>query len=203
MKYNLDTLLKEKGLISKEVAARKKASKGQDKCEELIEKSKACDKTIAEAKAETVEVNAIVEKKLGLIGNIVGPDVVISETEDDNKVIRTWGEIPKEPLPEQGGLGKLHHHEIMQCLDILEMDRGARIAGHRGYYLKGAGVLLNQALINYGIATLHKKDYTPIQPPYFMKKSVMESTCQLSDFAENLYEVNDENEPCYLTATSE
>jgi seryl-tRNA synthetase len=42
-------------------------------------------------------------------------------------------------------------------LDIVEFERGARIAGHRGYFLKGAGVLLNQALINYGIAFLTKR----------------------------------------------
>lgn len=57
------------------------------------------------------------------------------------------------------------------------MERGSRVAGHRGYYLKGAGVMLNQALINFGLATLSGKDYTPIQSPYFMKKHVMEATC--------------------------
>jgi seryl-tRNA synthetase len=39
----------------------------------------------------------------------------------------------------------------MQILDIVEFERGQKIAGHRGYFLKGAGVLLNQALINYGL----------------------------------------------------
>lgn len=58
----------------------------------------------------------------------------------------------------------------MQCLDIVEFTRGQNVAGHRGFYLKGAGVLLNQALINFGLATLHgKHGYTPLQPPFFMK----------------------------------
>jgi len=74
-------------------------------------------------------------------------------------------------------LGHLHHHEIMACLDIVEFERGSRVVGHRGYYLKGAGVLLNQALINYGLATLMKKGYTPIQPPFMLKKEIMETTC--------------------------
>ena len=67
----------------------------------------------------------------------------VSKTEDDNKVIRTWG-VPSELKVTGEELGKLHHHEVMQCLDIVEMDRGSRVAGHRGYYLKGLGVLLNQ-----------------------------------------------------------
>ncbi len=44
-------------------------------------------------------------------------------------------------------LGKLHRHEIMQCPDTVEFELGQRVAGHRGYFLKGVGVLLNQALI--------------------------------------------------------
>lgn len=50
-----------------------------------------------------------------------------------------------------------------------------------------------------------KKGYTPIQPPFFLKKEIMEATCQLSDFEENLYKVvKKDGEDCmYLTATSE
>jgi seryl-tRNA synthetase len=93
----------------------------------------------------------------------------------------------------------------MECLDLFEMERGQKVAGHRGYYLKGNGVLLNQALINFGLATLVKNNYTPLQPPYFMKSSIMHETCQLSDFEENLYKVEgtDDKDPLYLIATSE
>lgn len=99
----------------------------------------------------TKEVVAQTDKLLGKIGNIVGDKVEIHNNEDFNKVERTWG-TPNKDLKVTGEtLGKLHHHEIMQCLGILEMDRGSRVAGHRGYYLKGYGVMLNQALINYGI----------------------------------------------------
>ena len=88
---------------------------------------------------------------------------------------------------------------------MLEMERGTKVAGHRGYYLKGLGVQLNQALISYGMSMLRENEYTQIQPPFFMKKSIMEQTCQLSDFSENLYQVEgtDDNEPLYLIATSE
>ena len=143
---------------------------------------------------------------LNKIGNILSADVVISKTEDDNKVIRTWGTVNKEFIVDGSQLGKLHHHEVMQCLDMVEFERGQKVAGHRGYFLKGYGVLLNQALINYGISVLSSKGYTPTQPPFFMTKSVMEATCQLSDFSENLYQVegtDDSTEPLYLTATSE
>lgn len=72
--------------------------------------------------------------------------------------------------------------------------------------MKGYGALLNMALINYGMQFLVKRKYTPFQPPYFLKKSIMEKTCQLSDFEENLYKIpaekKDEDDK-YLIATSE
>jgi len=93
----------------------------------------------------------------------------------------------------------------MQCLDMVEFERGQKISGHRGYFLKGVGVLLNQALINYGLTFLSSKEYTPLQPPFFMKSSLMTETCQLSDFEENLYKVvgQSADDPMYLVATSE
>ncbi len=44
------------------------------------------------------------------------------------------------------------------------------MAGHRGYFLKGNGVLLNNALINYGLNFLNKRNYDLVQPPFFLKK---------------------------------
>ena len=94
----------------------------------------------------------------------------------------------------------------MNLLDIVELERGQKVAGHRGYFLKGMGVMLNQALIQLGLSTLAKDGYTAVQPPYFMKSQLMHGTCQLSDFSENLYQVEgteDNKEPFYLIATSE
>ena len=65
--------------------------------------------------------------------------------------------------------------------------------------------MLNLALINYGLNFLNKKGYTAIQTPFFMKKSIMAETCQLSDFEESLYKVqgNKDDEDLFLIATSE
>jgi seryl-tRNA synthetase len=79
---------------------------------------------------------------LNTIGNIVASDVPVSKDEAHNAVYSKWGEIPELKVDGKT-LGHLHHHEIMQCLDIVEFERGQKIAGHRGYFLKGAGVLLN------------------------------------------------------------
>lgn len=131
-------------------------------------------------------------------------DVPISKDEVHNVVYSKWGK-PSDLVVDGKSLGHLHHHEIMQCLDMVEFERGQKISGHRGYFLKGVGVLLNQALINYGLTFLSSKEYTPLQPPFFMKSSLMTETCQLSDFEENLYKVvgQSADDPMYLVATSE
>ncbi len=63
------------------------------------------------------------------------------------------------------------------------------MAGGRGYFLKHYGVLLNQALINFGLAFLVKRNYTPLQTPFFMRKEVMAECAQLAQFDEELYKV--------------
>ena len=80
---------------------------------------------------------------------------------------------------------------------------GAKIVGHRGYFLTGDGVDLNQAMINYGLDFLRKRNYKKIQAPYFMRKDVMAKTAQLDQFDEELYKVTGDDEDKYLIATSE
>lgn len=66
---------------------------------------------------------------------------------------------------------------------------GANVAGGRGYYLKGDGVLLNQALINFALNFLRKRGYNPLQTPFFMRKEIMAKCAQLAQFDEELYKV--------------
>mgnify|MGYP000981531593 CR=1 FL=1 len=121
--YKAETLRFEFGKINKEIADKKKASKGQDKCEELVEKSKIIKKEIEDQNLEAENLDKQRTSKLNLIGNVVGPQVPIHKDEEHNEVTKKWGEIPDLKVDGKT-LGKLHHHEIMNLLDILEMERG-------------------------------------------------------------------------------
>lgn len=83
------------------------------------------------------------------------------------------------------------------------LPQGAKIAGHRGFFLTNDGVDLNQALINYGLDFLRKKTYKKVQTPFFMRKDYMAKTAQLDQFDEELYKVTGDDEDKYLIATSE
>jgi len=171
---------------------------------ELMEKSKAMKVDIKAAEARLTELEAECNDAIAPIGNLVHSSVPISDDEANNVVVREVGE-PRKPqdLPD-GSKEKLYNHvDLVQLLDIAELERGTAVAGSRGYYLKNEGVLLNQALINYGIQFASRRGFAPVQTPFFMQKPVMAQCAQLSQFDEELYKVTGEGDEKYLIATAE
>ncbi|GAA5858141.1 hypothetical protein JCM1840_001057 [Sporobolomyces johnsonii] len=208
--FETQQLQKKVNALQKEIGMKMKAKENAD---ELKAQKAELDKEIAALGTKANEQESAMRKKAGSIGNIVHESVPVSDTEDDNAVIRTF--FPKDangesaPPVKGAGLtmkeGILSHHEVMYRLDMLEMERGAKVAGHRGFYLTGDGVDLNQAMISYGLDFLRTKGYKKVQPPFFMNKSVMAKTAQLEEFDEALYKLEGSNEDTekYLIATSE
>lgn len=144
---------------------------------------------------------AELKTKLNTVGNIVHDSVPVSMDEANNEVIRTWA--PEGITAEKRDC--LSHHEVLTRIDGYEPERGVKVVGHRGYFLKNWGTFLNQALINYGLEFLNSRGYTALQAPQFMLKDVMAKTAQLEQFDDELYKVSDgppQNDK-YLIATSE
>jgi len=139
------------------------------------------------------------DDKCGRIGNIVSDRATISNDEKDNAIVRTFGTMRVAEPGEQ----LLTHVDLLRMLDAVDTEQGTVVGGGRAYYLKGPGVFLNLALINYGISFLTGRNYTPMQTPFFMNKSIMAQCAQLEDFDEQLYKVTGEGEDKYLIATSE
>mmetsp|Transcript_11628 Transcript_11628/g.13469 ORF Transcript_11628/g.13469 Transcript_11628/m.13469 type:complete len:448 (+) Transcript_11628:148-1491(+) len=194
-KSKLDMMRKEKNDINKEIGKKKKAKENADaevtKSKAMTEAIKVIEKIVA-----TAEVD--MKKEVNNIGNIVHESVPVSDDEDNNEIVSTWGEFKK-------GESFQSHHQLLWRINGYEPERGVKVAGHRGYFLKGPGVLLNQALINYALQFLVQRGYTPLQPPYFMKKDAMGKVAQLDDFDDQLYHVSTGNpeDDKYLIATSE
>lgn len=145
---------------------------------------------------EVQEAKAALHKKLEIVGNLVHDSVPISNDEENNLVVRSWGE-------KRVGEKLRNHVELVQLLAIADLAKGADVAGGRGFYLKDAGVLLNQALINFGLQFLSKRGFRPLQTPFFMRKDIMAKCAQLAQFDEELYKVTGEGDDKYLIATAE
>ncbi|KAI0325504.1 serine-tRNA ligase [Cubamyces sp. BRFM 1775] len=194
--FDASNLAKEVNAVQKEIAAKKKVQNA----DELVAKKKGIDAQVVAKRAEAKELEAKMRQKASTVGNIVGKNVPVSLTEDDNATLRTWHPEGKE-VEKKSDI--MPHHEVLMRLDAIDMERGAKIAGHRGYFLTNDGIDLNQALISYGLDFLRKKGYKKVQPPFMMNKDVMAKTAQLDQFDEELYKVIAADDEKYLIATSE
>jgi seryl-tRNA synthetase len=93
------------------------------------------------------------------------------------------------------------HIDIGTSLDIIDTERGSKVAGARFYYLKEDLVRLNFALIQLAIEYGQSKGYAVIQPPYLLKREIMEGSVDLSAFEDSIYKL--EGEDLYLLTTAE
>ncbi|XP_023296843.2 serine--tRNA ligase, cytoplasmic [Lucilia cuprina] len=115
------------------------------------------------------------------VGNHLHESVPVSNDEEENKVERTYGDCTKK--------GKYSHVDLIVMIDGMNGEKGTVVSGGRGYFLTGAAVFLEQALIQHALHLLYAKNYTPLYTPFFMRKEVMQEVAQLSQFDEELYKV--------------
>ncbi|KAN0059627.1 Cytosolic seryl-tRNA synthetase [Thecaphora frezii] len=199
LQKEIDAIRRQVNTTQAEITKKRKAKENAD---EEMKKKKELDAKVAEMKPIVAQAEADMRQKASTIGNIVGDRVPISLTEDDNAVIRTWHpDGPNAQVEKKTDI--LSHHEVMYRLECFDTERGTKIAGHRGFFLTGDGVDLNQALINYGLDFLRSKNYKKIMTPFMMRKEVMSKTAQLDQFDEELYHVTGDEDDKYLIATSE
>ena len=186
----LQKLKHEKNEISNKIAKLKKEKKST---EDLIIRAGEIDNKIFGLEREIQFLKNERDAYRYKIGNIIEDDVPVAPTEDGNEIIRTVGKIRDFNFDLKG------HAELVER--FAELERAAKIAGARTYYLKGDLVLLNLALIEFAIKKLIKKKFLPMWTPFFMNKKYMRGAAELSDFEETLYKL--EGEDSYLIATSE
>jgi len=188
----LNELRHERRLLTTEIAALKK--KGGD-VGTKISKAKKIDMKITALEKQVNECEEKMRYYLMRIPNLLHESVPIGKDEHDNVPIRTWGEIHKFSFPVKD------HIDLGLSLDIIDIKRAGKVAGARFFYLKREGVLLDMALMSFALEEMVKKGYTPIEPPFLMRRKPYEGVVALSDFENDLYKV--ENEDLYLIATSE
>ena len=187
-----DELRKKKNQVALNISEKKK--KGEDISSILAEM-----KNISEELSKLeVDQNDIEKKYLKLaasIPNLIHESVPIGKDEESNKEIKKWGNIPKFDF-------KIKDHiDISEDLDLVDLERAAKVAGARFYYLKNDLVRLNQALINFGLDFLREKGYSIVQPPYMINRESMEGAVIADDFEEVIYKID--NQDLYMIGTSE
>lgn len=144
------------------------------------------------------KLQKIMEKWRALMVQVPNiPDVSVPEGKDDedNREIKSWGEKPKFTFEAKS------HVEMADILDLADFERGAKISGFRGYFLKNDGCLLNFAVWQHALNFFLKRGgFTPIMTPALMNKEVFLGTGYIPQGEDDLYKTQDEQ---YLAGTSE
>jgi len=175
---------------------RKSAGKERLTGEEAAAAGRALRDKIRTLDTEVSDIDAKLQDLLLQVPNIPAPQVPVGKSEDDNIVVRAWGE------PRKFDFQPKTHWELGEALDIIDCERGVKLSGSRFFVLKGAGARLQRALIAYMLDVhTQQQDYREIYPPWMVKKETMVGSGNLPKFADNLY--HDAEEDYWFVPTAE
>ncbi len=187
-----DELRKKKNQVALEIAQKKKA---KDDASFILSEMKNVSNQLAKLESEQEIVDKTYSKLASTIPNLIHESVPIGKDESANQEIRKYGNIPEFDF-------KINDHiDISENLHIVDLERAAKVAGARFYYMRNDLVRLNQSLISYGLDFLSKKEYSLVQPPYMINRESMEGAVIADDFEEVIYKIEDED--LYMIGTSE
>ncbi|MBI6036802.1 serine--tRNA ligase [Clostridium perfringens] len=190
---DVEALKKQRNEVSAEIPKRKKA--GEDVTEVMAEMREIGDKIKADD-AKVAELNDKINYIMLRIPNIPNPAVPEGETDEDNVEIKRWGEPTKFNFEPKA------HWDLGTDLDLLDFERGGKVAGSRFTVYKGMGARLERSIINYFLDKhTFENGYTEVLPPYMVSRDSMTGTGQLPKFEEDAFKV--ENNGYFLIPTAE
>jgi len=197
---------KRRALLTEAETLKSKRNAVSEEIGKLKKEKKDASHLLAEMQDESARIKALdaevaaCEKELNdfllVIPNLPNQSVPVGKDENDNPVTRVWGAAPKL------GFTPLEHTEIGEKLGILDFERAGKLSGARFSLQRGAGALLERALINF-MLDLHttKHGYTEVLPPFMVKSEAMLGTGQLPKFGDDLFKI--EGWDHYLIPTAE
>jgi seryl-tRNA synthetase len=209
-----DVLRAERNAVSKRIGEAIKAGAAADGGDVagLRSRSTEIGEALARLDAELTAIEAEVEDLLLRIPNPADPDVPVGGAEA-NQTIRTWGEVLPRVQPLEGEVGadaqpgaatweRLAHWDLAERLGIIDLARGAKVAGSGFPVYRGAGAALLRSLISWFL-DVHTREngFTEIWPPVVVNAASARGTGQIPDKEDQMYVVT--RDDLYLIPTSE
>ena len=161
----------------------------------LVKDAEKIPEQIETIERETEALEHKINDTLLRVPNIVHESVPFGKDENDNVEIKRWGKQPEFDFNPKD------HIDLANAMGLVDIERAAKVAGARFYYLKGDLVRLNYALMKFAIDFIEMKGFTLIQPPYLLRRDAIGGAVALSDFEDVIYKI--EGEDLYLIPTSE
>jgi seryl-tRNA synthetase len=169
----------------------KKAASPEER-QELIAKGKEIKAQLDIREPQFAEVKKEFDVLMAQVPMVPSVDTPVGKSDADNVEVAKWGEPPRLDFTPRT------HVELVKLLDIADLERGAKVAGYRGYYLKNEGVLLVMGLMHYAMKKMVEKGYMPMIPPTLVKGFALFG----SGYFKGL-EYNGEVDEIYQVATSD
>lgn len=163
--------------------------------EETIKKGKKLKEEIKELENKLSLLEKELNYLLSFVPNVPLDEVPVGKTAKENQVVKTWGAIPQFKFPPKS------HIELGESLDIIDFQKGSKVSGFRGYFLKNEGAVLHLALLFYTFQKLVKKGYTPMIAPAIIKEMALFGCGQFPWGRQDTYQLNDED--AFLAGTAE
>jgi seryl-tRNA synthetase len=184
LKARGDDLRRERNEVSDEIGELKRENRDEE-AEAAIERSQELKAEIRDVEERADELEDRLEARLLELPNVPHEDVPPGEDEWDNEEVRRVGFEEVRSLPDP----VVPHYDLGEDLDVLDFERGAKVAGGGFYFLKGDGARLEHALIRFMRDVHREQGYTEVFPPIPVKSSAMRGTGQLPKFNEDAYRV--------------
>ena len=168
-----------------------------DEKQALLARTRQISAEVKSLQATADEAQAELDRLVRTIGNVVEPEVPAGG-EDDYVVVETVG-TPRDFAAE--GFEPRDHLALAEGLDAIDMERGAKVAGARFYFLKGVGARLEMGLLALAMNKAIAAGFVPLITPTLVKSEVMAGAGFLDHHADEVYRL--EADDLYLTGTSE
>ena len=186
-----DAIRHERNKIGKMISEAKKSNKDPA---DLFKKMSEMSEQITKAEEASAESGKKYRRLAFAMPNMLDETVPEGPDESANKLVRKWGS-------EDIGFEPKNHLDVAAFSNTIDMERAAKTAGARFYYLRDGLVRLNQAIISYSLDFLSTRGYSLVQPPYMINRAAMEGAVIAEDFEDVIYKIEDED--LYLIGTSE
>jgi seryl-tRNA synthetase len=184
--------------LSKEIQA---AGRDQEARNAAIEAGRAVAAELKVLEPQLRDLEAELRDLMLRVPNIPDASVPTGKDESENVEIKRVGAIPSFTFP------VLDHTALMQRLGMLDIERGVRVAGSRSYILKGDGVRLEMALLQFAIDTIARKGFTPLSVPALAREFCFIGNSQFPRGREQVYALEQDaeaDEPqLFLVGTAE
>jgi len=190
LKVEVENLRSERNTVSKSIGKKQGAER-----EEAMEQARVLREQLEAKEPALKELEERLNYLVLTIPNLPAVDTPEGGTEEDNVEIRRWG------TPREFDFEPKDHVDLALSLDLADFQRGSKVSGSRFFYLKGAGALLELAILRFAMDTLYGRGFTPMVVPELVREQAMMGTGYFPLGRDDAYAL--EKDELFLVGTSE